>query len=46
MAVIECAAGGAQQACNEIKQLIEQIRRLRPYFAPSGVMNKQERKVA
>jgi hypothetical protein len=46
MAVIECAAGGAQQACNEIKQLIEQIRRLRPNFTPGNAMNKQEHMVA
>ncbi|MGD1085662.1 MAG: hydrogenase iron-sulfur subunit, partial [Verrucomicrobiota bacterium] len=39
MAVIECAAGGAQQACNEIKQFIEQVRRLPPNFIPSGAMN-------
>jgi len=46
MAVIECAAGGAQQACNEIKQFIEQVRRLPPNFIPSGAMNTQERMVA
>ena len=39
MAVIECAAGGAQQACNEIKQFIEQVRRLPLNLALSGVMN-------
>jgi len=46
MAVIECAAGGAQQACNEIKQFIEQVRRLPPSLTPGGAMNKQERMVA
>ena len=46
MAVIECATGGAQQACDEIKQFIEQVRRLRPNFTPSGATNKQERMVA
>jgi hypothetical protein len=39
MAVIECAAGGAQQACNEIKQFIEQVRSLPLNLAPSSVMN-------
>jgi len=46
MAVIECAAGGAQQACNEIKQFIEQVRRLPLNLTPSGAMNTQERIVA
>jgi len=46
MAVIECAAGGAQQACNEIKQFIEQVRRQPLYLNPSGAMNTQERMVA
>jgi coenzyme F420-reducing hydrogenase delta subunit len=46
MAVIECAAGGAQQACNEIKQFIEQVRRLPLNLTPSGVMNTEERMVA
>jgi coenzyme F420-reducing hydrogenase delta subunit len=46
MTVIECAAGGAQQACNEIKQFIEQVRRLRLNLTPSGAMNTQERMVA
>ena len=45
MAVIECAAGGAQQACNEIKQFIEQVRRQPLYLNPSGAMNTQERMV-
>jgi len=39
MAVIECAAGGAQQAYNEIKQFIEQVRSLPLNLAPSSVMN-------
>ncbi|MGA2174193.1 MAG: hydrogenase iron-sulfur subunit [Verrucomicrobiota bacterium] len=46
MAVIECAAGGAQQACNEIKQFIEQVRRLPPDLTPGGAMNTPERMVA
>jgi len=46
MAVIECAAGGAQQACDEIKQFIEQVRRLPLNLTPSGAMNTQERMVA
>ncbi|MGO8701701.1 MAG: hydrogenase iron-sulfur subunit [Limisphaerales bacterium] len=46
MAVIECAAGGAQQACNEIKQFIEQVRRRPLHLAPSGGMNTQEPTVA
>jgi coenzyme F420-reducing hydrogenase delta subunit len=44
--VIECAAGGAQQACNEIKQFIEQVRRLPLNPTPGGAMNTQERIVA
>jgi coenzyme F420-reducing hydrogenase delta subunit len=44
--VIECAAGGAQQTCNEIKQFIEQVRSLPLNFPPGGAMNKQERMVA
>jgi F420-non-reducing hydrogenase iron-sulfur subunit len=46
MAVIECAAGGAQQACNEIKQFVEQVRRLPQNFTPGGATNTQERMVA
>ena len=46
MAVIECAAGGAQQACNEIKQFIEEVRKLPPSPAFSGAMKTQERMVA
>ena len=46
MAVIECAAGGAQQACDEIKQFIEQVRRLPPNPTPSAAMNTRERIVA
>jgi coenzyme F420-reducing hydrogenase delta subunit len=46
MAVIECAAGGAEQACNEIKQFIEQVRRLPLHLTPGGAMNTQERTVA
>jgi len=46
MAVIECAAGGAQQACQEIKQFIEKVRRLPLNFTPSGAINTQERMVS
>ena len=46
ISVIECAAGGGQQACNEIKQFIEQVRRLPLTLAPGGAMNTQERIVA
>ena len=46
MAVIECAAGGAQQACNEIKQFIEQVRRLPLNLASSTARTPQERMVA
>jgi coenzyme F420-reducing hydrogenase delta subunit len=46
MAVIECAPGGAQQACNEIKQFIEQVRELPPNLTPGGAINTQERMVA
>jgi coenzyme F420-reducing hydrogenase delta subunit len=46
MAVIECAAGGAQQACQEIKQFIEQVRKLPPSLTPGSAMNTQERMVA
>jgi coenzyme F420-reducing hydrogenase delta subunit len=46
MAVIECAAGGAQQACDEIKQFIEQVRRLPLNPTPGAAVNTQERMVA
>jgi len=46
MAVIECATGGAQQACNEIKQFIEQVRRRPLHLTPGGATNSQERMVA
>jgi len=46
MAVIECAPGGAQQACNEIRQFIEQVRRLPSNLTPGGAMNTQEHMVA
>jgi coenzyme F420-reducing hydrogenase delta subunit len=46
MAVIECAAGGAPQACNEIQQFIEQVRSLPLNLTPGGVMNTQERMIA
>jgi len=44
--VIECAEGGAQQACNEIKQFVEQVRRLPLNPTSGGAMNTQERMVA
>jgi coenzyme F420-reducing hydrogenase delta subunit len=46
MAVVECAPGGAQQACNEIKHFIEQVRSLPPNLTPGGAINTQERMVA
>jgi coenzyme F420-reducing hydrogenase delta subunit len=46
MAVIECAPGGAQQTCNEIKQFIEQVRSLPLNLTPGGAINTQERMVA
>jgi len=46
MTVIECSAGGAQQACDEIKQFIEQVRRLPLNLTPGGAMNTQKRMVA
>ena len=46
MAVIECAQGGAGQACDEIKQFIERVRTLPQGPHPSDAMNKQERMVA
>ncbi len=46
MAVIECAKDGAGRVCEEIKQFIEQVRRLPQAGIPSGAMNKQEQVVA
>ncbi len=46
LTVIECATGGAQQACDEIKQFIEKVRRLPLNLARSGVMNTEEPTVA
>jgi F420-non-reducing hydrogenase iron-sulfur subunit len=46
MAVIECAPGGAQQACDGIKQFIEQVRSLPQERTPGGAMKTQERIVA
>jgi len=46
IAVIECAAGGAQQACSDIRQFVEQVRRLPLELTPGGAMHTQERMVA
>jgi F420-non-reducing hydrogenase iron-sulfur subunit len=46
MAVVECAAGGVQQACAEIKRFIEQVRKLPQVRTPGGVLTQQERMVA
>ena len=46
IAVIECAEGGAGQACDEIKRFIEQVRSLPSGLIPHGAVQKQERMVA
>jgi coenzyme F420-reducing hydrogenase delta subunit len=43
MTVIECEAGGGQQACNEIKQFIEKVRRLPLNLTTGGAKNTQEK---
>jgi len=46
VAVVECAAGGVQQASAEIKRFIEQVRRLPQARTQSGALTQQELMVA
>lgn len=46
MAVLECAAGGAEQVCEEIKEFIDQVRSLPPAGIPNRAVTQQECVVA